>query len=291
LSVALPILMNNKAGLLKSTPGAEEMARMAELCELECKVIETSSGSQMRKQIMRLVEEKTGCIAVAGGDGTIHEAVQCLANTDTALGIIPQGTANNFANALRLPQDLPSALRVLKDGVVREVDLGKVHGEFFTEAAGVGLFADALAIYGGANKNFFKGIYALLKILLAMRASRVKLSIDGEVVHERAVFCAIANSYRMANSLPVAPEAKVTDGELDVVVLGDLTRGELLPYYKALRAQLHLGLEKTSTGRGTKIVIESKRRLPLHCDDRIVGTTPATITSHPRALKVLVERL
>jgi diacylglycerol kinase (ATP) len=291
LSSVVPILMNSKAGLLKSTAGAPEMARMAEACEVPCKVIETSSLEEMRKQIRQLVDQKAGCIAVAGGDGTIHEAVQCLANTDTALGIIPQGTANNFANALRLPQDLPSALRVLRDGKVTSVDLGKVHGEFFTEAAGVGLFADALAIYGGANKNFFKGMYALLRILLSLKASRVKLTIDDETVHERAVFCAIANSYRMANSLPVAPEAKVTDGELDVVILGDLGVRELLPYYRALRSQLHLGLDKAASLKGKKIVIESRRRMPLHCDDRIVGTTPATITSHPRALKVMVERL
>lgn len=77
----------------------------------------------MRAVLKRLAVGNTKRVAVVGGDGTVSLAAQELVHTKTALGIIPQGTFNNFAIALHIPLDLPSALRVLRDGVVRDVDL------------------------------------------------------------------------------------------------------------------------------------------------------------------------
>ena len=286
------ILMNDKAGALHPTAGADQVRQMVEEIGLVAEVIGTDSAEEMRACIRRLVAEGAPRIAVAGGDGTVALAVQELAYSHTVLGIIPQGTANNFATALRLPQDLPSALRVLLDGVVREVDLGKVGSRYFTEAAGVGLFADSLALYGaGTNKNFARAVYTMARVALSLRARRLRLILDGEVHTERAVMCTVANTYRMAYAIPVAPGAKVTDGELDVVVVGDLKIRELIPYYRAFRAQMHASLPKVSTLRAKEVRIESRHRMNVHCDDKIVGTTPVTILAQPRALKVLVERL
>jgi diacylglycerol kinase (ATP) len=286
------ILMNNKAGAFHPTAGVEQMCQMVEEIGLNAKVIGTNSAEEMRQTIRRLVARGAERVAVAGGDGTVALAVQELAHSPTVLGIIPQGTANNFATALRLPQDLPSALRVLLDGVVREVDLGKVRHRYFTEAAGVGMFADTLAIYGaGTNKNIPRALYSMARVALSLRARRLRLILDGETHTERATMCIVANTYRMAHAIPVAPGAKVTDGELDVVVVGDLKLSELIPYYRAFRAQAHTSLPKVSTMRAKEVRIESRHRMNVHCDDKVVGTTPVTITAQPRALKVLVDRL
>ncbi len=289
---AVTIFLNNRAGSLHVTPGVEQIREMCADLELQADVVSTESAEQMTEALRRLVASKAERVVVAGGDGTIAAAVQVLAHTETALGIIPQGSANNFATALRLPQDLPSALRVIRDGTVREVDLGKVGDRYFTEAAGVGLFADSLALYGhGSNKNVLRALYTMIKLVLSLKAQRLFITADGERKVERAVMCTVSNSYRMAYALPVAPEAKVTDEELDVVIVGDLRRSELIPYYRAMRAQLHQKLEKITTFRTREIRIESRHRMNVHCDDRVVGTTPATFTSHPRALKVLVDKI
>jgi diacylglycerol kinase (ATP) len=285
------ILMNGRAGLLKFNANRDEMERQAKEIGLDCDIIETTSVDHMRDSVKRLVAERVPILAVAGGDGTINEAIQYVAKTNTALGIIPLGTANNFANALRLPMDLPSALRVIKCGEPRAVDLGYAHGKYFSEAAGVGLFADALALYGNSNKNPFKGVMTIFKLMFSLHASRVRLILDGKVTTERAVMCTVANSFRIANSLAVAPEASVTDGLFDVVILGDLTRKELLSYYRAFRAQTHLGLPKVNSARVKEVRIEARRRMLVHVDDHVVGTTPVTITAQPGALKVIVDRL
>lgn len=291
MSTPCTILVNNRAGFLTSTT-VEQLCQAAEQAELDCEVVPTHSPEEMCAVIRRLVAGGAERLAVAGGDGTIAHAVQVLAHQRTVLGILPQGTANNFATALRLPTDLPSAMRVLRDGEVREVDLGKVGSRYFTEAAGVGLFADVLALYGaGTNKNFLRALYAMTRVVLSMRAQRLRLYVDGELHVERAVMATVANTFRMGVSAPMAPCAKVTDGRLDVVVVGDLKRRELVPYYRAIRAQLHLDLPKVSSVQAREVRIEAARRMNVHADDRVVATTPVTITAQPGALRVLVDRL
>jgi diacylglycerol kinase family enzyme len=171
------ILLNNRAGALHPTAGVDQVRQMVQELGIDAGVVGTSSAEEMWAKICEFKDAGVRTIAVAGGDGTVSHAVQLLAHSDSVLGIIPQGTHNNFATALRLPQDLPSALRVLGDGQVQEVDLGKVGDRYFTESAGVGMFADSLALYGtGTNKNFAMGLYSTLRVLLSLTVNSMSLS-------------------------------------------------------------------------------------------------------------------
>jgi diacylglycerol kinase family enzyme len=95
----------------------------------------------------------------------------------------------------------------------------------------------------------------------------------------------------MSYGVAVAPNAKLTDDVLDVVVVGDLSLRELLPYFRSMRAQTHQNLPKVRTLQAREIRIVTRRSQNVHCDDQVVGTTPVTLTIQPRALKVLVPEL
>lgn len=290
----IPILLNANAGVFSSSLNEEQMQQAAQEAGLDAEVVSTQSRDELISRVKQFVQDKRESVAIAGGDGTVALAVQVLARSETALGILPQGTFNNFATALHLPMELPEALGVLRQNHVRQVDLGHVttaHQEsrYFTEAAGVGLFADGLALYGkGSNKNFLRGIKAFTRVLLSLRARRLNLVLDGNEYSERAIMCICANSFRMAQAVPVAPHAKVTDGALDVVLVGDLSPAEIVRYYRAFRAQAHLQLPKVTHHRASEIRISGRRSMNVHCDDAFVGTTPATMTCESRVLKVLV---
>jgi diacylglycerol kinase family enzyme len=181
------VLLNTRAGALKARPGIAQIQQMAQQIGLDAEVLAVPSSQEMRPMVRQLVRAGVEKIAIAGGDGTVALAVQELAYSDSALGILPQGTFNNFATALRLPLNLPGALRVLRDGHVHEVSLGKIGERYFTEVAGVGLFADALALYGhGGGKNFARGLITLTRLALSVRARRIRLTLDGEYHEERA---------------------------------------------------------------------------------------------------------
>ena len=284
-----PLLVNVKAGGIFSESGPAQIQHMAARIGLELDIVPLHTPEDLRKELKRLVGDRAERVAVAGGDGTMAQAVQVLAGSKTALGILSLGTFNNFATALRLPHNLPAALEAIKDGAPRSIDLGCVNGRYFTESAGVGLFADGLALYGaGTNKNFLQGLYCILRLALSFRPRLTELVVDGKPVEGRVSLCEIANTYRIAQAVPIAPEASVTDGLLDVVIIRDLERREILNYLKALRAQMHLDLPKVQILQGKRIELGGRRR-NVHCDDAAIGQTPCTVEVHPGALQVLVN--
>lgn len=290
MSEPCPLLMNTKAGAMHVQSARQQIQRMAREAGVAVDIIHTQSPDDLRRELKQLAAQGTERVAVAGGDGTVGLAIQELAHTNTALGILSQGTFNNFASALRLPHNLPESLKMLRDGVPRAVDLGRIGDRYFTESAGVGLFADALALYGqGTNKNFLRGLFTLAGLGLAYHAREFQLTLDGKRLSGRAVLCEICNTYRIAQAVPIAPEADIADGLLDVVILGDIPRDELLSYGRALRAQMHLNLPHVAVVRAREITVEAVPPRNVHADDRIIGETAQTVTVAPGALKVLVD--
>lgn len=243
----------------------------------------------MCQMIRSLQQSGNPRIAVGGGDGTVHSAIQCFPGTESELAIIPMGTHNNFAHALGLPLELEHAVALLETGTAVAVDLGKVKDVYFTEAAGVGVFANILDLYGESHQKFWRGLYAIAKTLLGLRARRLRLTIDGRIVSERAVMCTVANGYRLGTGASIAPGASVVDGLLDVVILGDLSRIELFQYFRATTSNAHLHLPKVERLQACEVRIESATPLALHIDDHVVGKTPAVIEIAPKSLKVVVK--
>jgi diacylglycerol kinase (ATP) len=288
---AIPVIMNSHAGSLHAPVGAEQLRRMAREVGFTIDVIQTHSIDEMRSQIKRLVGEKRQKIGVAGGDGTVEAAIQEVAKSDSALGILSQGTFNNFATCLRLPHNLPGALNTLNTGTIVAVDLGRIEGKgYLTESAGIGLFADGLAIYGhgGSKKNVLRGLYTAARLALSMRPRHMRITIDGEVREEAVVLCEIANTYRIAQAIPIAPYAVLDDGELDVIIVGAIARRQVPAYYRAIRAQMHIDLPKVTMLRAKhEVRIETRQPRNVHRDDEIIGTTPVTVTMERAALKVV----
>jgi diacylglycerol kinase (ATP) len=286
------LFFNKHAGALKVTPGAKTIEQYMLEVGLEAEIRYPESAEDLSAQISELVKKGTKKIIVSGGDGTVRLAAQQMANSDCILGILPMGTANNFATALHLPIELAAALRTIKDGSVTKVSLGKINDDYFTEGAGIGLFADALTLYGvGTNKNIFRGMYSLVKLVFALPRTRIKVTLDDKVLVERAAMCTVSNTFRFAQGMAIAPEAVLTDDLLDITIIGNIRRRELISYYRAIKSQIHGGLEKVQQEKAKVIKIESIERLNVHMDDRIIGSTPVTITVVPECLNVMTPRL
>jgi diacylglycerol kinase (ATP) len=289
----LLIFANRYAGTLARLRGRTPLEQYAVDAGFEPRVIYTNSAIHLRRMLREQVVGREERVAVAGGDGTLHAAVQVLAGTDTALGILPQGTANNFANALRLPLDLPSAFRVIAAGESRRVSLGDAGGEYFTEAAGVGVFADTLALSrsAGRGKSIPRTLNALFRLMVTNRPYHLSLIVDGERHEVDAFNVTVANSFAFGLNLPIAPHARLTDEHLDVVVIGSVSRREWARLWRAVKAQTHLHLPNVRCFQGRHIRLESRHSLRVHVDDRARRRTPVDLRVRPESLKVLVDRL
>jgi diacylglycerol kinase (ATP) len=288
----LTIFANRHARTLSRSKGDTALERYAREAGFEPEVVYTNSGIHLRRELRERLPDLER-VAIAGGDGTVHAAVQVLARAGVEVGILPQGAANNFAGALRLPQDLPTAFRVIAEGVAQPVSLGEADGEYFTEGAGVGIFADTLALTnsGTHSKSVLRTLRVLFRLLVTNQPYRIALTIDGQRLYEDAFNVTIANTYAVGLNFPIAPHARLTDDVLDVVIIGALQRREWLPTYRALMAQAHLDLPQVRSLPGRHIRIESRKPARVHLDDRARKKTPVDIRIVPKALRVIVDRL
>lgn len=288
----LVIFANRYAGTFQRMRGETPLEHYAREAGFEPEVVYTNSGIHLRRELRERLDSLEQ-VAIAGGDGTIHSAVQVLVGSGVALGILPQGTANNFARALRLPGDLPSAFRVLAEGEARDVSVGDCSGEYFTEGAGVGIFADTLALSNsaGRTKSIARTLKVLLRLIVTNKPYKIQLTIDGERIVEEAFSVTVANAYAVGLNFPIAPHARLTDDVLDVVIINPLARGEWFKMFKAIRAQNHLDWPQVRVVRGREIHIDSRRPIRVHVDDRARKRTPVDIRIVPDALRVIVDRL
>lgn len=288
------ILLNERAGASRFTARLEQLEHLLEDFGKKADIIPTTSEVEMRERLRELAQKNTPRVAIVGGDGTLAQAVQELAYTDTALAVLPLGTYNNFAAALNVPSDLHAALRLLWEGTVQETDLGKVQGRYFdshyfTEAAGSGLFADFVALNStDGQKHPLRSLYAVTRLFLVNRHYPMHLTFDGQPYHNSLSMCLVANSYRIGMAIPVASGARMNDGKLNVVVIEALDRREWIPYAKTTLAHMLQTRPKVKVFTASEIEIQSPVNMKVHCDDRFLIKTPVTISAQPKALKVLV---
>lgn len=286
------IVVNGRAGAPQPRARIEQIESLLNDFGVSADLVATTSDGELRQVLRRLVNDGAERVGVAGGDGTLAHAVEELAYTETAVAILPLGTFNNFAAGLNIPRDLHAALRLLWEGLVIEVDLGKVGAHYFTEAAGAGLTADYLAVYGTTGaKNPLRALYAASKVFLSHQGYDMRLVIDGEQLEARLSLCLIANSYRLGMAIPLAPGARMTDGRLNVVLVNSLTRREWGPYLRATWAQMLQTMPKARTLSASEVRLEAPAGMRVHCDDRLMLAAPIAVTAQSLALKVLVPRL
>lgn len=257
--------------------------------------VEAIPSTENLAELMRAADQEGyDTIVAAGGDGTVRSIAQSLIGSRLSLGILPVGSANNTARALGIPFDLSSAMRILADGVERQIDVGKIGNECFLEAAGVGLFADALSGFGTGEphrNNILKLIKVCAPLCWNPRARSLQLTLDGVVESEEVVLVTISNSAYVGEGWKIAPEARLTDGKFDVVIAGAMSRWELIRFMLAASEGKHLSLPKVRRVQAS--VVEIRRihnghePIPVHADDHIAAHTPVRLEVAPRALRVL----
>lgn len=251
-----------------------------------------------KDQVAALVREAEregyDTVVVAGGDGTIHNVAQALIGSSLRLGILPVGSANNIARALRLPFRVAEALQVIKEGIEHRIDVGRINDEYFIEGAGVGLFADALSAYGTEEprrNQVMKALRNVGPLFWNPPVRQLRLTLDGVTQNEAANMVTVANAAYLGENFPVAPDAHMEDGLFDVIVVGAMTRGEMARFARTLMRGEHLRLPHVHRYQARTVeiarVVSSLAPIPVHADDHIVTTTPVRMEVVPGALRVL----
>ncbi|MEX0819592.1 MAG: diacylglycerol kinase family protein, partial [Pirellulaceae bacterium] len=227
------IILNETAG--KATGTKERLSPLVE--KYRCEFCIKRDGESVEDQVQRAVAEGFERIVVAGGDGTLNHVVNGLAADlgRIELGLIPLGTGNDFARSLPLPLDrLDAAVAIALGEQVRSVDLLRItNGRSFyaVNAASGGMAgkiaADVLEVDKARWGSFAYWMTALSE-LADMRASDLRLEIDGQRHNFQVYGVVIANGRYVGGGFPIAPKATLTDGKLTIVLIPVLPSLELL---------------------------------------------------------------
>lgn len=233
-------------------------------------------------------------VVVGGGDGSVRSALAGVMKADLPLGVLPLGTANNFARNLGIETDIEKACDVLVHGTETKVDVAEVNGFYFLNVAGLGLSTEVNQV---VPKEFKKrwGVIAYIvtafKTWKESRAHKVWITYDGRTKKVRTHQLTICNGRFFGNGITIAPEATIDDAKLDLVSMESRTLMHGLGHI----IKLVLGTSKKRDGfvriSGKEIEIRTTKPRDIDTDGEILTKTPAQFKVHRAALRVMANEI
>lgn len=237
--------------------------------------------------------DSVDCVAVGGGDGTLNFAAGPIMRHGLALGVLPLGTANDFARTLTIPNELELACQCLAEGVDHWIDVGCVNGVYFLNVATVGLAVRARRYRSDTAKNRFGSLGYARNIYAAFRDTRpfhVRVDCNGVTHNLRTIQVAVGNGHYFGGGLAVAQDSALDDGHLSLFNLEPQSLGSLMRLMPALLRGPGPSVRGGQLLRGTRIRVETRRKRSINTDGEVLAHTPAEFELLPQALKVRVPQ-
>jgi YegS/Rv2252/BmrU family lipid kinase len=243
---------------------------------------------------------------VVGGDGTVHEVVNGLLSSgmaaDVELAMLPRGTGKDFVRSLRIPHELGRALDVAQNGRVRVVDAGRASytawdgsdaEAYFANFGGAGI-SGAIARRANRSSKALGGRISFFTSTIAVfarwKSASVVADVDGTRRSGDMFEVLVMNGDYAAGGMWVTPEAEPDDAQLDVLLIGDITKADFVRTFPKIYRGKHLSHPKIELLRGKAVQVDSTIPLPVVLDGEQPGTTPVRFEVIPRALRVRVPR-
>jgi YegS/Rv2252/BmrU family lipid kinase len=214
--------------------------------------------------------------------------------------VIPRGTGVDFVRTYGIPTKLDGAVEIALRGATREIDGGRVafrawsgdaaEGWFFN-AAGVGM-SGAIARRTNESSKALGGkisyLWSTLAVFARWQNTELRVSVDDEVRSGVTNEVVVANGRFLGGGMMLCPEASPDDGLFDVLVIGDVTKRDLVQTMPKIYRGTHLPHPKAELLRGTTVAVDSDEPLPVQLDGEQPGTTPVRFELVPRALRLRV---
>jgi diacylglycerol kinase (ATP) len=287
------IIVNPNAGTADTIADLE--ARLARIPEATLSL--TAREGDGREMARRAVAEGAEVVVAAGGDGTLNEVLNGMAEGfgRVRLGLIPLGTGNDFARTIGVPADLDGALALLADGRTRRLDVGRAtfggRCRYFINMA-VGGFSPLVSEKADEAKDrwgplaYLRGAIGALPELSGFKATL--LLDDGERLEVETYNLVISNGRFVASGIPVAPQSEVDDGLLDVMIAPTTTIPQLAVLVPQVLLGRHLESDLLLFRKTARLEVLSDPPMTFNVDGEIVGDEPALFEVMPRVLEVVV---
>ena len=239
------------------------------------------------------VKNREPIVAVYGGDGTVSEVAKALSKTNSALFIIPGGTANIFAKEMKIPTDVDQALALLakKTHKIRTIDMALFQKELSVLRIETGLSALLVKETKRSTKRIFGSLSYLIHLLPHLHKSNINtfsLQIDNKHLATKGVALMIANVGNIGiEGYSVVPQSDVADGKLDVIVFKEKAFDSFFSWLRSMvTGKKPQGAIQHWKAEKVKVILD--REQTIICDDKMMRTKTIEAEIMPKALKVVV---
>jgi diacylglycerol kinase (ATP) len=253
--------------------------------------IETTRPGEATDLARRAAADGVPLVIVCGGDGTINEAANGLAGTETALGMIRGGVSSIWAREIGIPKRPVDAVRAMITGELRKVDLGKAGDRYFLLMAGYGIdSAVVMRTSPRVKGRLGAAAYAIAaaREVISYRSTRARISLDGEDIDAHVLMLLAGNTQIYGGITRITPEAKADDGLLDVCVFKGKGRPDIIMHALRTLLRIHRRSDAVIFRRVKNIRFQWDTPLPLQMDGDAIDDSPAEVTVAPGALWVAV---
>ncbi len=228
-----------------------------------------------------------------GGDGTVNEIVNGMAGSSAALGVIPTGSGNDFIRSLHSETEVNTIITRTIEGIEKSMDLARVNDKYFVNISSIGF--DANVVY---NAELFKkkpGITGSMAYLLSIiytvfkhKICHIEVHIDGEKTDMKALLVAVANGRYYGGGMMPAPDARLDDGLLDVCLVSEVSRLEILSLFPKYMKGRHGVIKQVSFKKCQRVKILSDEEFCLNIDGEIVAARCADFEIIRSGIKVIL---
>ena len=289
------LIVNPTAGADTAPDHLETMNRLLRRRIGRLDIVITVAEGDAADAAAHAVEDGYDHLFVAGGDGTLNEAINGVARVDGGLeaitfGVIPLGTGNDFATALGLPEDVEAAIDLLLDGEASRVDVGRLNDRYFVNVSAGGFLAEVS-----------DAVHHRLKTLagkLAYLVGGAQVLFDYEPVHARlrraegdedmSLYAfAVCNSRLVGGGRLIAPDALIDDGELDVCLIQAMPTLEFMALLKRVSEGDHVDDDRVAYFRTRELELTFDRPIKVNFDGQVLEAERCRYGIMPRAAQFL----
>jgi YegS/Rv2252/BmrU family lipid kinase len=295
-------VVNNKNNrLAKVLPRLENYCQQMNLDHVQ--FISTLRKKHAIELARKAVEKGCDYMVAVGGDGTLNEVINGVLQSNLpaseypTIGLLPYGSANDFARTAGISNAIEELIRLIQSNTTQKIDLGKIvlqqtqETRYFINIAGVGLGPEVVqnmersSSVFGPGFNYFKQI---IKGFLSYFKKEVSCTSSTWQWKGKLLLMAVANGRYQGNALCIAPDAKLTDGQFQAAIFGDLSIWDYLKNLGNLKKGVKINLPQVSYHEAQEVLIESNDSCGIEADGEYVGLAPATISVLPKAIRFLM---
>ena len=259
--------------------------------KFDCRIAETKYAGHATELAQQAARQGIDIVVAVGGDGTVNEVGRALVNTKTAMGILPCGSGNGLARHLNLPMNLKKCIDILNDCDIHTLDYGLINRHPFFCTCGMGFDAFISMKFAEAGKR--GPITYMQKILeegLSYQPETYEIEDEEGTRRYKAFLVSAANASQYGNNAYIAPQASMSDGLLDIIIMEpfDLIEAPQVAielFNKTLDKNL-----KIKTFRASHIHIHRKSEGIIHYDgDPVMADPDVDISIVPKGINIIVN--